>query len=75
MRRSPGSHYVSGCHASNVIALSLITELKQTIAVTSHRRDKTGRLASGGGRTRVPYYCALLASSWICFCCFGEWVL
>jgi hypothetical protein len=29
--------------------LSLITESKQTIAVTSHRRDKTGRLASGGG--------------------------
>ena len=28
---------VSGCHASNVIAVSLMTELEQTIAVTSHR--------------------------------------
>ena len=30
-----------GCHASNVIAVSLMTELEQTIAVTLHRRNKT----------------------------------
>ena len=28
---------VSGCHASNVIAVSLVTESEQTIAVTLHR--------------------------------------
>ena len=33
----PGSHCVSGCRASNVIAVSLMTEAEQTIAVTLHR--------------------------------------
>ena len=37
MRLWAGVSLREGCHASNVIAVSLMTELKQTIAVTLHR--------------------------------------
>jgi hypothetical protein len=39
----PKSHYVKGVTPSNVIAVALMTESEQAIAVTLHRRKrKTG---------------------------------
>ena len=37
MRLWAGVSLREGCHASNVIVVSLMTESKQTIAVTLHR--------------------------------------
>jgi hypothetical protein len=52
----PESHYVlvEGSDAANVIAVSLMTESEQAIAVTLHRAKKIRMDSRGGSSKKAP---------------------
>ena len=56
MRRCRSSHYVfvEGSDAANVIAVSLMTESEQTIAVTLHRAKKIRMDRRDGSSKKAP---------------------